>query len=258
MLAAEGMTDAAEVLRTSTARVDETGYDNWNGGTTIWTIYLLLTPVSYVRLGAKRTVLEEQINNRLKPILDQFTNDWYNVTIAPKIELNPEWRHAKGDISRVTRQNIIDGLKIHQVPWSGRLEEVEFLERLYDLESLPSTDSRFKNAAQDIWQHRVNNPDDWPNDWIYSDARFGLLAGSSDGFLRFLCEMVHPVVRPDRNEAVKMVQHFNDQLRPEGWNLVELEKIAGRPRFVAQGVQVAGSRSVSRTDHCRWRQPYLN
>jgi hypothetical protein len=31
MLTAEGMTDAAELLRTSTVRVEETGYDNWNG-----------------------------------------------------------------------------------------------------------------------------------------------------------------------------------------------------------------------------------
>jgi hypothetical protein len=38
--------------------------------------------------------------------------------------------------------------------------------------------------------------------------------------------MVHPVVRPDRNEALKLVQHFNEQLRLEGWNLMEEEKIA--------------------------------
>ena len=38
--------------------------------------------------------------------------------------------------------------------------------------------------------------------------------------------MVQPVVRPDRNEALKLVQHFNEQLRLEGWNLMEEEKIA--------------------------------
>jgi hypothetical protein len=123
---------------------------------------------------------------------------------------------------------------------------VEFLERLYDLERLPSRDHRFKDAAGDIWQHRVNNPTDWPDDWVYSDARFTLLQGPSDHFLRFLCEMVHPVVRPDRSEALKLVQNFNDHLRPEGWHLVQEEKIAGRPRFVAKRLQIAGARSVSR------------
>jgi hypothetical protein len=246
VLMAEGMTDAAEILRTSMAKVEETGYDNWNGGTTIWTIYLLLDPVAYAQLGAKREGLEEQINKRLKPIFDQVTNDWYSVTIAPKVAPRPEWRHAKGDVSRATRQNIVDGLKIDQVAWSGRWEDVEFLQRLYDLKTLPSADTRFKNAAGDIWQHRVNNPTDWSDDWVYDDPRFDLLQGPTDAFLRFLCEMVHPVVRPDRNEALKLVQHFNDQLRLEGWNLVEEEKIAGRPRFVAKRLQVAGGRSVSR------------
>jgi hypothetical protein len=168
------------------------------------------------------------------------------VIIAPKVEPRPDWRHAKGDVSRVTRQNIIDGLKIDQVVWNGRLEEVEFLQRLYDLESLPSHDSRFKNAADDIWQHRVNNPTDWPDDWVFDDPRFNLLRGASDGFLRFLCETVHPVVRPDRNEVLKLVQHFNDQLRQEGWTLIEEERIAGRPRFVPRRIQIAGERSVSR------------
>jgi AbiJ N-terminal domain 3/Abortive infection C-terminus len=144
------------------------------------------------------------------------------------------------------RRNIIDDLKIDDVAWSGCLEEVEFLQRLYDLQSLPSHDHRFGDAAGDIWQHRVNNPTDWPDDWIYSDARFNLLQGPSDDFLRFLCEMVHPVVRPDRNQALKLVQDFNDHLRPEGWQLVQEEKIVGRPRFVAKRVQVGRERSVSR------------
>jgi hypothetical protein len=77
------------------------------------------------------------------------------VTIAPKVVPCPEWRHAKGDASRATRQNIIDGLKIDQAGWSGRLEDVESLQRLFNLESLPSNDSRFKDAAGDVWQHRL-------------------------------------------------------------------------------------------------------
>jgi AbiJ N-terminal domain 3 len=79
------------------------------------------------------------------------------VKITPKVEALPDWRHAKGDLTREVRQNIIDGLRLENVRWSGRLEEVEFLQRLYDLKTLPSTDGRFKDAAGDIWQHRVNN-----------------------------------------------------------------------------------------------------
>lgn len=246
MLRAEGVADAAEILRVSAVKVEETGYDNWNGGTKIWTIYLLIEAATYAQLGTKRETLEEQIYTRLKSILNQYTSDWYSVIIAPKVEPRPEWRHTKDDVSRITRQNIFDGLRIENVVWSGRLTEIEFLKRIYELGSMPSDDGRFKDAESDIWQHRVNNPTDWPDDWIYDDYRFKLLEGPTDNFLRFLCEMVHPVVRSDNNEALKLVQHFNDQLRGEGWNLVKEEKIAGRSRFVAQRLKVGGSRSVSR------------
>ncbi len=47
-----------------------------------------------------------------------------------------------------------------RMPFCGRLNERDFLARIYDLENMPSTDSRFSNAIDDIWQHTVNN-DDW-------------------------------------------------------------------------------------------------
>jgi AbiJ N-terminal domain 3 len=68
--------------------------------------------------------------------------------------------------SEITRRDIVDALSAKNINWNGRLEESEFLSRLFNIESLPSTDPRFKNAAGDIWQHRVNN-DDWENNWVF-------------------------------------------------------------------------------------------
>jgi len=246
LLSTEGMEEAAAVLRSSTPRIEETGYDNWNGGTRIWTVFLSLDATVYAGLGTSRESLEEQIGNRLKAVLEQFTDEWHSVKIVPEVKPRPEWRSSGEGLSRKTRQNIFDGFRIDKVVWSGRIDEVEFLERLFELKSLPSGDNRFNDAAGDIWQHRVNNPDDWDDDWIYSDARFNLLGCPAEQFLRFVAEMVHPVVRPDRNEALKIVQHLNDQLRVEGWHLVEDEKIAGRPRFVGRRVHNSGHRSVTR------------
>jgi hypothetical protein len=99
------------------------------------------------------------------------------------------------------------------------LEETAFLERIWDLSDMPSTDSRFPNAAGDIWQHRVNNPQDWENDWVFTDDRFDLMHGDDATLLRFLCEMVHPAVRPSREEARQLVARFNEILAGDGWSL---------------------------------------
>ena len=133
------------------------------------------------------------------------------------------------EISEVTRRDIIDRIG----NWSGRLEEDQFLSRLYNLSALPSDDYRFPDAARDIWQHRINNLD-WNDDWIFYDHRFNLLHGSSEDFLRFLCETVHPVVRPDTAEAQRMVEQYNQYLRHDGWELFVTGEISGRPVFAAR------------------------
>lgn len=119
------------------------------------------------------------------------------------------------------------------------------MSRSYDLEKLPSTDATFKDAAGDIWRHQWNN-DDWESDWVYNDHRFQLLDGGAELFLRFLCEMVHPLVRPDRDETLELVGQFNDQLKGAGWELFQKELIASRPRFAFRTLENSSSRSVLR------------
>lgn len=143
----------------------------------------------------------------------------------------------KMKISLVTRRDIIDAMVAEAVVWNGRLEEPEFLARLFDLQSLPSTDGRFKNAAGDIWQHRVNNYD-WDEDWLFYDQRFDLLNGDDEIFLRFLCETIHPVVRPDVTEAERLCQLYNQFLQNDGFKLVERTRISGKAVYVGRYVGV--------------------
>lgn len=146
------------------------------------------------------------------------------------------------EISEATRRDIIDYLITNNVRWSGRLEEPEFLNRLFDLSRLPSTDYRkaqFPTAYEDIWQHRVNNFD-WNDDWVFYDSRFNILHAEDNIFLRFLCEMLHPVVRSDPEEVSSLQQIYNKFLRNDGYEIVERSRMSGKPIFAARQVQLSG------------------
>lgn len=88
-------------------------------------------------------------------------------------------------VTAVTRRDIFDYIRTEGGPWWGRLDEVEFLGRVYDLEALSSTDLRFKTASGDIRQHRFNNLD-WDDTWVFSDSRFQLMSGPDEVLLGFL------------------------------------------------------------------------
>lgn len=151
-----------------------------------------------------------------------------------------------GNIPMYVKTKIFDYMKLENVSWSGSFDEQVFLSRLdYDLENLPSTDERFKNAAEDIRQHQVNNYD-WEDRWVLNDSRFGLLSDGPERFLRFLCEVLHPVVRPDQDEVLKLLQYFNDQLRPCGWHLIKKEDNFGHHHYEAQDIQNNHNRFVTR------------
>ena len=146
-------------------------------------------------------------------------------------------------ISEVTRRNIIDEICVSNVSWAGRLEETEFLSRIYDLTVLPSNDHRVESFSGDIWQHRYNNHD-WPNDWVFTDSRIDLLHASDDTFLRFLCLMIHPAARPERAETDSLLTIFNKYLEADHWEITVSSELSGRPVY-------SGSRQATAQVHLR-------
>ncbi len=138
-------------------------------------------------------------------------------------------------ITEVTRRNISDSLVLNKVNWSGRFEEQQFLARLYDLSAMPSTDQRYSSASEDIWKHRAMNSD-WSNDWVFYDSRFNLINAPDEEFIRFLCEMVHPVVQSQTDEVERIRVLINEHLVKDGWELREQLTISGRPVFAAARV----------------------
>jgi len=148
-------------------------------------------------------------------------------------------------ITQITRRNIFDFIQVEGFWWSGRLEESDFLSRIFDIENMQSGDDRFPNAAGDIWQHRVNNPNDWDDNWIFGDSRFNLLGCDDSLFLNFLCEMIHPLVRVDSLHVNKLLQIFNDNLKEDNFEIIEKTRISGKPIFVGR-LKITGKESIQK------------
>lgn len=99
----------------------------------------------------------------------------------------------------------------------GTLSCTEFLGRLYNLEELPSLDSRLKNAAEDIYRHTVLNPNDYPEDWLFTDSRFPLCNGTDKQLLDFLCEVFNPEVRDEQSNWKIFYKKINNLIGADGY-----------------------------------------
>ncbi len=153
----------------------------------------------------------------------------------------PESR-ASNRITEVTRRNIFDEIRLTNINWSGRLSETGFLSRVFDLRSLPSNDYRFNTMAEDVAHHR-ENWNDGDDFWIFDDLRLDLLGCDDEKLLLFLCEMVHPVVRPDSSKAAEIVELCNKNLARDGFRIAERANISGKP--VYSGAEILTSIGVT-------------
>lgn len=145
------------------------------------------------------------------------------------------------NISNITKRDIIDlfksgitednwlGKETIYYPYYGRFSIVEFLKRLYKLDTWNSSDPNLKNAEQEIKFHTRNG--DYIDNWIFEDERFHLIDGTDNVFLDFLCEVFHPEVRDENKEWEKYFEKINILLREDGYELIALSKISGRDVF---------------------------
>ena len=138
--------------------------------------------------------------------------------------------YTNKEITTVTRRNITDELLVSRIWYHGRLEEPDFLNRLFDLKSLPSRDYRFDNAYDDIYKHMVIN-NDWAPDWVFTDTRFNLMHCDDQIFLNFLSESLHPAVRSNEEEILKIQEIYNRNLYSDGYEIIQTSEISNRPVF---------------------------
>lgn len=139
-------------------------------------------------------------------------------------------------ISPSSRRTFIDDflVKINFVD----LEKLpDLLVKVWDLESWPSTDSRLKNALQDIFQHIVNN-DDWS--WSYLFEEYLEVFYLSDKSLIKLFEaIVHPIFNKNENQA-RNLNLLNEIIIKDGFRLEQSSDREGHPVYkclpVSQGV----------------------
>jgi hypothetical protein len=143
------------------------------------------------------------------------------------VELDDRTSHR---ITELTRQKIRDLFVTDAIWWAGRLQEDEFLRRIYPIDKMPSYDARYSTATEDIRKHRVYNMD-WNHDWIFSDGRFQLSDGNDETLLRFLSEMLHPVVRSNENEVASLLSLLNAVLKPDGYELAPMTLLSGAPVY---------------------------
>ena len=221
--------DALRILQLADIELIERS-DDW--GHEIWVATLRVPVGDFVPIEQDKRQLSDVISSNMDTVLGSDIEFSIRIEIAPRKLPPPGSKIPDGNVSDRTRTAVLDEMRARDTIWSGSLDETVFLSRVFDLSTMPSSDPRYDSAEADIWQHRINN-DDWPNDWIFDDSRFQLYTLDQERFLKFITEVLNPIVRKSVSEQQSLAMAFNGHLRRDGWELVEDVVVDDRPIYIA-------------------------
>lgn len=126
-------------------------------------------------------------------------------------------------LTRIVKSDLLNFLLQEPFPF-GEPDDNEgilpFLNEIWDLRAMPSTDSRFNDAYRDIYHHTINN-DDWNLDFLLID-RLQVLEDDAR-FQKFVETVVSPKYRNSEDEISYLVIGINHHLIKDGLQLAIVE-----------------------------------
>ncbi|WP_243312300.1 hypothetical protein [Fundidesulfovibrio agrisoli] len=93
LFAAEGAAREVAILANARAKVEQTDYDNWDGGTYGYSIYLEIPTALYAQINDVKSEIEQQILAKAGPLMDLYPADWIqHLYILPEIKAADGWQ----------------------------------------------------------------------------------------------------------------------------------------------------------------------
>ncbi len=93
LFAADGAAKEVAILTYSSPELVETHYDNWNNGTTYYTLFLHIPLNLYPQIEASVEELQDSIGEKAKIFLEDFPSDVLGkIKIIPAVVEDPQWR----------------------------------------------------------------------------------------------------------------------------------------------------------------------
>jgi hypothetical protein len=94
LFAYEGATATVAILSDARASIEQTDYDNWNGGTNFFTLFLYVPVALFAQTMARKSDIEGSVLDKSKLMLEQTSgnNVLAGVRITPERTTDTEWR----------------------------------------------------------------------------------------------------------------------------------------------------------------------
>lgn len=161
-----GQVPEFEILENAKAKIEITGYDNWDGGTDIHTIYLEVPIDIYSKFESEIKTVENSISKKLEPILQTYPQSWIGgIIITPILTSKADKRkYSISDNDLLKSLESARTIMISVATGGSRIQDInnEYKDKCNLIDSaLRERDIENPNPYSDLWE--------WYGKWSSGD-----------------------------------------------------------------------------------------
>lgn len=206
----EGLAAEFQVLSQGSAIIEATGYDNWDGGTTIYGIFCTVPLELYSNIDLEIQAIEQSIKNKAETLFRSYPQSWVGeVIISP--ELSEE---IQGKAYKITHEELIKLLETQKSKMVSVSTGGDRIQNVND-----EYQSRFREISEGLKERGLENPNPFNDLW-------GWYGKWSDGSLstyqsrrNFLGEMFNGLLETIKGMRSASVNPVFEE--PTGWHRVD-------------------------------------
>lgn len=101
ILKVDKLEELIDILNNAQITIEQTGFDNWNGGTYFYTLHLLVDIGTFVKIRDRIQSLESDLLEKFSIATRHYENEGIsNITIVPKAKPKIDWAKLGGTITK--------------------------------------------------------------------------------------------------------------------------------------------------------------
>lgn len=159
ILKAESQTELVDLLAKGSVNIENTDNDNWNGGTALYTVHLVIDVETFVAIRDRIENIETVLLEKLSTATRHCENDVITkVRIIPQAQSKIDWTRLSGITTKDKLVNDVNFLKNTMISVSTggqRIQEVktEYEEKYRDVDrALQKLSFKNPNPYKDLWE----------------------------------------------------------------------------------------------------------
>lgn len=211
ILKSDKLDEMVDLLTNSQVNIEQTGYDNWNGGTYFYTIYLTVDIGTFVKIKDKIQSIESDLLEKFSIATRHLENEEIsNITFVPNAKSKIDWSRLGGSISKDQLIQEVYFLKNTMISVSTGCQRIQDINDQY-IQKFNQTDKallrlNFKNPNpfKDLW--------DWYRKWYSEFSKYSERRTYINEMYNSLIQMLEENQEP---ELISVTVDLTDWVRIE-------------------------------------------